>query len=278
MTIMAVVPTPTKIKWSEFEEDDAEDLNFLLPPVRVVGPDANGVKKIIEYKFDSESNKVKFTTTTCVRKLANTRLSKQAIQRRSLPKFGEAVHEDVGSRLTIVSTEEIFLERPRAPGTKAEENSAVGEPQKTMTCRACGKTGEHWTARCPYKNLIPETTDNNAPTSDIPGRRSYVPPSKRTGVETGVRSDTRRQNEENSVRVTNLSEDTREPDLHELFRSFGPLSRIYVAFDQKTGISRGFGFVNFVSREDAERAIKTLNGYGYDNLILSVDWAAPRAS
>ncbi|CAI0410845.1 unnamed protein product [Linum tenue] len=46
--------------------------------------------------------------------------------------------------------------------------------------------------------------------------------------------------------------------------------------DQKTGVSRGFGFVNFVSREDGERAIRKLNGYGYDNLILRLEWATPR--
>ncbi|KAG6434269.1 hypothetical protein SASPL_105893 [Salvia splendens] len=91
-------------------------------------------------------------------------------------------------------------------------------------------------------------------------------------------TDMRRRNEENSVRVTNLSEDTREPDLVELFRPFGLVSRVYVAIDQKTGTSRGFGFVNFVNREDAERAINKLNGYGYDNLILRVEWAAPRAN
>ncbi|KAK3422533.1 hypothetical protein EUGRSUZ_G02983, partial [Eucalyptus grandis] len=93
---------------------------------------------------------------------------------------------------------------------------------------------------------------------------------ERTGAET------RRRNEDNSVRVTNLSEDTREPDLLELFRTFGPVSFVYVAIDQKTGLSRGFGFVNFVNKEDAERAINKLNGYGYDNLILRVEWATPR--
>ncbi|XVF68846.1 hypothetical protein PTKIN_Ptkin11bG0033800 [Pterospermum kingtungense] len=47
----------------------------------------------------------------------SARLSKRALERRSWPNFGDAVREDVGSRLTMVSTEEIFLERPRPPGS-----------------------------------------------------------------------------------------------------------------------------------------------------------------
>ena len=108
---------PAKLRWGELDEDDAEDLDFLLPPRQVIGPDENGIKKVIEYKFNEDGNKVKITTITRTRKIANARLSKRALERRSWPKFGDAVHEDVGSRLTMVSTEEIVLERPRAPGT-----------------------------------------------------------------------------------------------------------------------------------------------------------------
>ncbi|THG16325.1 eukaryotic translation initiation factor 3 subunit G-like [Camellia sinensis] len=285
---------PSKLRWGELEEDDGEDLDFLLPPRQVIGPDENGIKKVIEYKFNDEGNKVKIITTTRVRKLAKARLSKRAVERRSWAKFGDAVHVDVGSRLTMVSTEEILLERPRAPGTK-EETKVAGDSLAQlgkggavlMVCRTCGKKGDHWTSRCPYKDLAPQpesfvdkpvSSETNATSGTTKG--AYVPPSLRAGAErpAGGGSDMRRRNEENSVRVTNLSEDTREPDLHELFRTFGAVSRVYVAIDQKTGMSRGFGFVNFVNKEDAERAIAKLNGYGYDNLILRVEWATPRTN
>ncbi|CAI9776402.1 unnamed protein product [Fraxinus pennsylvanica] len=286
---------PSKVRWGELEEDDGEDLDFLLPPKQVIGPDENGIKKVVEYKFNDEGNKVKIITTTRIRKLANARLSKRAVERRSWPKFGDAVHEDVGSRLTMVSTEEILLERPRAPGTKQEESKVAGDPLAQMgkggavlmVCRTCGKKGDHWTSRCPYKDLAQpsESINDRPPSSEATApatgatKGAYVPPSMRGGgAERVGGTDMRRRNEENSVRVTNLSEDTREPDLLELFRPFGNVSRVYVAVDQKTGMSRGFGFVNFVNREDAERAINKLNGYGYDNLILRVEWAAPRSN
>ncbi|KAF7820672.1 eukaryotic translation initiation factor 3 subunit G-like [Senna tora] len=248
----------------------------------VIGPDENSIKKVIEYKFNEDGNMVYITTTTRMCTLANTCLSKQAIERRSWAKFGDAVHEDVGSRLTVVSTEEIRLE---APGSKAEEPKVAGDPlaqfQKgavLMVCRTCGKKGDHWTSRCPYKDLAqPGDAFIDKPAASGPAKAAYVPPGMRAGAErTG--SDMRRRNDENSVRVTNLSEDTREADLVELFRPFGAVSRVYVAVDKKSGMSRGFGFVDFVSKEDGQRAINKLNGYGYDNLILRVEWATPRAN
>lgn len=183
------------------------------------------------------------------------------------------------------------LDMNRGTGSKAEENKDSGDPLAgaskgavLMVCRTCGKKGDHWTSRCPYKDLSqPTDTFIDKPPTEANAlgggsKSTYVPPSLRGGVPERGGTDMRRRNEENSVRVTNLSEDTREPDLLELFRPFGSVSRVYVAIDQKTGMSRGFGFVNFVNREDAERAINKLNGYGYDNLILRVEWAAPRAN
>ena len=105
-----------KIRWGELEEDDGDYYAYLLPPPVVIGPDENGVRTTIEYKFNEDGVKVKVTKTTRARKLAQARLSKKALERRQWPKFGDAVREEVGNRLTMISTEEIILERPRAPG------------------------------------------------------------------------------------------------------------------------------------------------------------------
>jgi len=83
------------------------------------------------------------------------------------------------------------------------------------------------------------------------------------------------RDESATIRVTNLSEDTREADLQDLFRPFGAIARIFLAKDKVTGQSKGFAFINFHSREDAARAIAGVSGFGYDHLILNVEWAKP---
>ncbi|KAK1417738.1 hypothetical protein QVD17_26872 [Tagetes erecta] len=102
---------------------------------------------------------------------------------------------------------------------------------------------------------------------------AYVPTHVDVVADSGYNID------ENSVlRVSNLSEDTRESDLLDLFGSFGKVSRVYVAKNQRTGMSLGYGFVSFMRREGAERAIAMVNGYGYDNHVLSIEWAVPSAT
>lgn len=76
-----------------------------------------------------------------------------------------------------------------------------------------------------------------------------------------------------TLRVTNLSEETREEDLRELFGGFGRVARVYVGRDKETGIGKGFAFVSFEDRQNAQRAMDKLHGKGYDNLILNVQWS-----
>ncbi|CAL5025933.1 unnamed protein product [Urochloa decumbens] len=279
MAAAVATQQPRKFQWGELEDNDG-DLSLLLPPRVVVGPDDGGLLKVIEYRFDDEGNKVKVTTTTRTRSLARTRLSRSAVERRSWTKFGDTVKgDDCGSRLTMVSTEEVLLERPRATGKQAEEPTISGRGGTLlMLCRICGKKGDHWTSKCHYKDLAPQAEGVGDRLSTPEGRaappalRAYIPPNKKEGADTSGAS-MRRRNDENSIRVNNLSEDTHEADLLELFRTFGPVTRVFVARDKYTRSSRGFGFVNFVNREDGEKAISSLNGYGYDNLILRVEWS-----
>ncbi|GJS26340.1 eukaryotic translation initiation factor 3 subunit G-like protein [Tanacetum coccineum] len=280
-------------RWSDaVDEEDTDYSYLLLPKPEVTGPDKDGIKKTVEYYFNDAGQTV---TTTRVTKLGTTRVSNAIERRKSWVKFGDAVHDNAADNLTVVSREVIAFERPNAPGTKAEDsNASSSDPLASnsgilMHCRSCGKKGEHWTARCPLKDLaqpsesvVENPTSKNPSTTSEPGapKGTYVPPTKRGDAMRPVApgADMRRRNDENSVRVNNLSEDTREADLNELFSPFGSVSRVYVVMDHKTCMSRGFGFVNFVRREDGERAIAKLNGYGYDNLILRVEWAAPRAN
>jgi translation initiation factor 3 subunit G len=73
--------------------------------------------------------------------------------------------------------------------------------------------------------------------------------------------------------VTNISEDTQENDLRELFGVFGRVARVYVGRDRETGAGKGFAFVSFEDRAVAQKAMEKVNGKGYDSLILSVQWS-----
>jgi RNA recognition motif-containing protein len=76
-----------------------------------------------------------------------------------------------------------------------------------------------------------------------------------------------------TLRVTSLSVDAEDEDLRDLFTRFGRVVRANVVRDRDTRESKGFGFVSFESRKDAEAALSKMNGFGYDSLILSVSWS-----
>eukprot|EP01135_Chromosphaera_perkinsii_P000697 Nk52_evm9s150 gene=Nk52_evmTU9s150 len=119
------------------------------------------------------------------------------------------------------------------------------------------------------------------------GAGKYIPPNMRNrGADGGSSmppgrgdrgpSSYRDRDDSNTLRVTNLSEDTRESDLQDLFRPFGQITRVFLAKDKVTGLPKGFGFVTYANRSDGQKAIDALHGFGYDHLILSVDWSQKR--
>lgn len=76
-----------------------------------------------------------------------------------------------------------------------------------------------------------------------------------------------------TLRVTNISEDTQENDLRDLFGTFGRVARVYVGRDRETGIGKGFAFVSFEDKSTAQKAMDKMHGRGYDSLILNVQWS-----
>lgn len=268
------------ISWADQVEQGEADLQ---PAGEVIVGD----KKIVtEYKLNDEGKKVK---SVRYYKIERKMVSKSIAYRKAWKKFGLATNDPPGPNPSnTIVCEEIFMQ---FLSNKEEEKGQEEDPlaklkgQKMVKCRIC--KDDHWTTQCPYKDKLgtlpdllkeePKPATPNPQVEEKVKAGKYVPPSMREGANRRGESMTpsRTRDETATVRVTNLSEDVRDSDLQDLFRPFGTIARIYLAKDKSTGQSKGFAFISYHRREDATRAIQSVDGFGYDNLILSVEWAKP---
>lgn len=76
--------------------------------------------------------------------------------------------------------------------------------------------------------------------------------------------------------VGNLSYNTHDEDLREAFAKFGEVLSATLIVDQTNGRSKGFGFVEMATNEDAEKAIATLNGTSFMDRTITVNEARPK--
>jgi RNA recognition motif-containing protein len=76
--------------------------------------------------------------------------------------------------------------------------------------------------------------------------------------------------------VGNLSFNTTETDLQDLFAQAGPVQEVSLMQDKFTGKSRGFAFVTMTSDADAQKAISEFNGKTVEGRPLTVNEARPR--
>ncbi|KAJ7248222.1 eukaryotic translation initiation factor 3 subunit G-domain-containing protein [Mycena haematopus] len=285
---MPVADAPIKTSWAD-ELDEAErpkDEDFV---------DENGIRTTIQYTVNEAGKRVKITRRTR-RVLQKSVVDRNIAKRCKWPKFGLEKGNPSGPGRTTRVEEEVELKI--SAGNKygnqpeKEEESTKTKLAKAgagkVSCRLC--KGEHFTAKCPHKNaftgLEVDAADEDAPTAEgdaaptaglgpglgVGSRDKYVPPSMRPASGSGGSRD-----DLPTLRVTNISQDTEEDDLRELFGVFGRVARVYVGRDRETGVAKGFAYVSFEERAVAQKAMEKVNGKGYDNLILSVHWSQPRS-
>jgi len=304
--------SPLENRWAD-DVDDEDDFSLhepkassggiTIPPTHTSRVDSKGIKIVTSYRADPSNPNNLLKTITKIR--VNSVTVKEHVdveKRRKWKKFGQAAIDDKegNTNVTIQSRDDVYLEDPHADTDLKDEDVA-----KTIA----GNLNQFWAKQ--QKRQLERQYDVEGPDSAQQkdsdaadgwqtvgasaggGGNVYVPPSARAaaaGGGVGIRAtgglaalaeragekssmDTNR--DQTTIRVTNISEETTELDLQQLFERFGRISRVYLAKDKTTLVSRGFAFVSFVHKEDAERAMEKLQGYGYDHLILKLEWAKP---
>jgi translation initiation factor 3 subunit G len=277
--------------WAE-EEDDALDL-----PAPQVIKNKDGSETVISYRINEQGQKVK-CTRRIRQKTIRTVVNPRVAERKTWAKFGEEKGKATGPQTDTTSVGENIVFRPMINWKASQKQEEDPMEQKKATlkdtkikCRIC--SGEHWTSKCPFKDTMAPDGDPEAvgalggPAGDtapaaagnggLGQKGSYVPPHLRgkegvTGERMGGGKYTDRDDLA-TLRVTNVSEWAEEQDLRDMFSRFGHVQRVFLAKDRETGRAKGFAFISFSDRTDAAKACEKMDGYGYNNLILRVEFA-----
>ncbi|KZO98604.1 translation initiation factor 3, RNA-binding subunit [Calocera viscosa TUFC12733] len=291
--------TLAKTSWAD---DIDEHEPIVRKPTIEESVDDNGIRTVVEFTTNEEGKKVKITRK--IRRVLHTTVVDHAVaERKHWAKFGAEKGSKPGpDRATTTVSEPIEL-KLAAGGVKQAEpepDDAQAMKQKLggkkVLCRIC--QGDHFTAKCPYKDTL-EPLGLGAPGAETPmdgvatpqnepapstaapsAGGKYVPPSMRAGAANRAGESMYKpggnRDDMPTLRVTNLSEDAEEDDLRDLFSRFGRVARVFIGRDRETGVGKGYAFVSFEDRDQAQRALERVHGMGYANLILSVQWSVPR--
>ncbi|VVC30294.1 eIF3G, RNA recognition motif,RNA recognition motif domain,Eukaryotic translation initiation factor 3 [Cinara cedri] len=267
-----------KGSWADEVENHIEKTTLPETKTEHIG----NTKIITEYRWNKDNKKEKVVR---MYKIEKRFVSKTVAERKTWLKFGDSRNDKPGPNIaTTIPAEEILMQfLSGKDGENVEENilDRLKSTNMNIKCRTCG--GEHWSFSCHLrdtglivedKKLVQEKVAE--PEKNTSTNRPYIPPSAREGaMDVAGKRDpyARTYDDVPAIRIENLSESTSETDLNELVSQFGPIARIFLASNKVTGECRGYAFVNFKSKMDAEKAIKSLHGYGYDHLILNVDWS-----
>ena len=291
------------------DDDDVDEGALELPPPQTI-QNKDGTKTTITYRLNENGQKVKTTRRIRLvthREVVNPRVA----ERKTWGKFGLSERDGPGPQHDTTSVGENIIFRLSTNWRKdvkdeAKDASANAMKEqlkdKTVKCRICN--GEHFTARCPYKDTMAPVGadgpadvaagmgDEPAPAGGAgPGagkKGSYVPPALRGGPGgagaggekmggAGAGGKYGERDDFATLRVTNVSEMAEENELRDMFERFGRVTRVFLAKDRDTGLAKGFAFISFADRTDAVKACQKMDGYGFKHLILRVEFAKKAA-
>jgi translation initiation factor 3 subunit G len=259
--------------WADVATDD------VAPARQRTEVTKDGIRTVTDYVKDEKTGAISEVVTTY--KVITKKVPRVVAERKKWKKFGQSQTDGPGPQVyTTYVAEEVQIQFTRnRSGVEEQTQVDVSLPGAARTvdakahCRIC-KANDHWSVHCPYKEIMaPAEEEDPARGAPVSSSGRYVPPSQREGRPLGLSE----RRDEYTIRVTNLPEDDDniEEELRRAFARAGRIDRLYVARDKQTLRMKGFAFITYTSRDDAERAIEMFRGLKMGHLILKVEWTKP---
>ena len=244
-------------------------------------PDADGIKYVVKYGVNEHGQRIRITRKVRVTKTVK-RVPLAVVERKARwKKFGKAATTSSLDSAISYRGEEVFLvlggEEQKEKDRIAAETKFKQKLESEFQNSSDVPTKETETYVLPHKRSEKKSGINLTNESDpINKSNIYVPPQSNLYIAPHKKSENKSNPDDTTcLRISNLSEDTTDDDLRALFDKFGNIQRIHVAKDKKTNLSRGFAFITYYSRTDAQTAFTAMNGRGIDYTIINIDWARP---
>ncbi|KAH3681691.1 hypothetical protein WICPIJ_007336 [Wickerhamomyces pijperi] len=251
---------------------------------------ADGTKTIISYKTNEQGKKVKVTQKIKL-VVVKESVNKNVASRKKWAKFGSERGNAPGpdyrtTQIGDVVTLRLSTDWKKTEAAAEEEKKSEAAKAKSYSgikCRTCG--GAHYTAKCPFKDTL-GSVDPAAANAEAEGIAAaeaavasgkYVPVHMR-GQDGGIASEQERRDRDDActVKITQLNENVDEFMLRQELLARWPIVRCTLVKNRETGRSKGLAYVQFQSEEAAQNAIERLDGQGYQNLIIHVEWSKPK--